>query len=720
LSDDELGALAEEQAALRRVAMLVAQGAPLDEVIAAVTDEVSRLLSVVDVGLCRYESDGSVEHAIASGRERAETLLGKWRKPEGSSVSALVFDTGQPARIDRFAHSSGPLRPLAPEPEVGSAVGTPIIVEGQLWGVLGVYGRLNQVLPENSEERIAVFAELLGTAIANAGSRAELAQLAKEQAALRRVATLVARGVPAEEVFTAVADEVANVFGAQFAHLGRYEADESVSFVAVSGGAGALPVGARMKLGGDNVTTTVASTARPARIDNYPDASGAIAAAAEERGVRLSVGTPIIVEGRVWGVMVIGSAREQSLPSDTEARLVKFTDLLATAIANTDSRTALTRLLDEQAALRRVATLVARGTPPEEVFAAVIEQIGRLFSADMANLCRYEPDNTVTFVATWGKGNRRFKVGSRWPLGGQNLGTLILETGRPVRVDSYAAASGPLSITARDTGLGSAVASPIIVEGRLWGMIGAGSSSEKPLPPDTEERMASFTELVAMAIANSESRSELKASRARIIAATDETRRRIERDLHDGAQQQLVSLMLELRAAEDVQRSDAGDLEPHFVRMGRGLDDVMHEVREISQGIHPAILSKAGLGPALKMLARRSVVPVELILRGERRMPDQVEVAAYYVASEALANSAKHSQASVVLIELEAQDTVLRLTIGDDGVGGADPSQGSGLVGLADRIEALGGRLNITSPASKGTRLSVEIPVETEISTELP
>jgi signal transduction histidine kinase len=305
-------------------------------------------------------------------------------------------------------------------------------------------------------------------------------------------------------------------------------------------------------------------------------------------------------------------------------------------------------------------------------------------------------------------------------LGGQNLGTLILETGRPVRVDSYAAASGPLSVTARDTGLGSAVASPIIVEGRLWGMIGAGSSSEKPLPPDTEERMASFTELVAMAIANSESRSELKASRARIIAATDETRRRIERDLHDGAQQQLVSLMLELRAAEDVQRSDTGDLEPHFVRMERGLDDVLHEVREISQGLHPAILSKAGLGPALKMLARRSAVPVELDMRSERRMPDQVEVAAYYVASEALANSAKHSQASVVLIELEAQDTVLRLTIGDDGVGGADPTQGSGLVGLADRIEALGGRLNITSPAGNGTRLSVEIPVENQISTELP
>src|SRR3984957_8444377 len=211
--------------------------------------------------------------------------------------------------------------------------------------------------------------------------------------------------------------------------------------------------------------------------------------------------------------------------------------------ANAESGSALARLAAEQAALKRVATLVARGTPSEQVFAAVTEEVGRLLSADMTNMCRYEPGNMMTFVATWAKGGEGFRLGSRWPLGGRNLATLVFETGRSVRIDNYADASGPLSVIAQDTGSRSAVGSPIIVEGRLWGMMGAGSCTGQALPWGSEARLASFTELVAMAIANAESRAELKASRARIITAADETRRRIERDLHDGAQQQLVSLL---------------------------------------------------------------------------------------------------------------------------------------------------------------------------------
>jgi signal transduction histidine kinase len=423
------------------------------------------------------------------------------------------------------------------------------------------------------------------------------------------------------------------------------------------------------------------------------------------------VGTPVIVDGHVWGVMATYSPLDQPLPANAEARLASFTELLATAIANAESRSELAQLAEEQAALRRVATLVARRTPPEEVFAAVIEEVGRLLPVDLANLCRYEPDGTQTFVATWGSADVRFPVGSRWPLGGTNLGTLVFETGRPARIGSYADASGPLSETARDTGLRSAVATPIIVEGRLWGMMGAGSSLEQPLPHDTEARLASFTELVAMAIANAESRAELTASRARIVAAADETRRRIERDLHDGTQQRLVSVMLELRAAEASQASESSELLVHLARAQRSLDGALEELREISRGIHPAILSKAGLGPAIKTLVRRSAVPVELDLRAVRRLPAQVEVAAYYVVSEALTNAAKHAHASVVRIEVDTDDATLQLSIRDDGIGGADPSQGSGLVGLADRIEALGGRLEITSPAGIGTSLLIEVPV---------
>jgi signal transduction histidine kinase len=230
------------------------------------------------------------------------------------------------------------------------------------------------------------------------------------------------------------------------------------------------------------------------------------------------------------------------------------------------------------------------------------------------------------------------------------------------------------------------------------------------LPPDTEARLASFTELVATAIANAEGRTALDASRARIVAAADQTRRRIERNLHDGTQQQLVSLMLELRMAEATEPSDVSELRAQLARTADGLRGVLEELQEISRGIHPAILSKGGLEPALRTLARRSALPVKLDLRAGR-LPEHVEVAAYYVVSEALANAAKHAQASAVHVELDVQDAAMRLAIRDDGAGGADPGQGSGLIGLSDRIQALGGTFHITSPPGGGTALLAEVPV---------
>jgi signal transduction histidine kinase len=548
----------------------------------------------------------------------------------------------------------------------------------------------------------------------------EFRALAEEQAALRRVAILVARGVAPEEVFATVTEEVGRLFSAAYAGLGRYGSDGGVTVVAGSGRRGdELPVGRKFSLGGTNINTLVFETGRSARIDAH-GTSGPLGALARDYELGSGVGTPIIVEGRLWGVMLIYSTLAEPLPANAEVRLASFTELLAIAIANAESRAALAQLAEEQAALRRVATLVARGVPPEEVFAAVIEEVGSLLPVDLANLCRYESDGTITFVATWGREGDRFRVGSRWPLGGDNLGTRIFETGRPVRIDSYADASGPLSGTARDQGLRAAVGTPIIVDGHLWGMLGAGSSLEQSLPPDIEPRLASLTDLVAMAVGNAESRVELKASRARIVAAGDETRRQIERDLHDGTQQQLVTLMLELRAAEAAPQCETCELQAHLERTQKGLAAVLDALRETARGIHPVILSKAGLGPAFKALSRRSALPVELDLRAERRLPEPVEVAAYYVVSEAITNAAKHANASVVTVELDAQDTVLRLVIRDDGVGGADPSQGSGLVGLADRIEALGGRLEITSPASRGTTLSIEIPVESQSWASVP
>jgi signal transduction histidine kinase len=370
-------------------------------------------------------------------------------------------------------------------------------------------------------------------------------------------------------------------------------------------------------------------------------------------------------------------------------------------------------LAEEQTALRRVATLVARGTQPEQVFAAVVEEIGRLFAVDMASMCRYEPDGTLTFVAAWGRAGEHFPVGSRQLLGGRNLATIVFETGRSARIDNYAdSSSGPIGVAARGAGINSSLATPIMVEGRLWGVIAAGSMLKQVLPADTEARLASFTELVAMAIANAEGRAALAASRARIVAAADEARRRIGRDLHDGTQQQLVSLMLELRAANATEPSEVDQLRAQLARTERGLGEVLEGLREIARGIHPAILSRGGLKPALSALARRSAVRVDLDLHAERRLPEPVEVAAYYVVSEALTNAAKHADASVVRVELDAHDAIVQLAIRDDGVGGADLGRGSGLVGLSDRIEALGGTFEVTSPAGSGTTLLIEMPLD--------
>jgi signal transduction histidine kinase len=633
----------------------------------------------------------------------------------GNDLATRVFQTGRPARIDSYAGAFSPIGVAVRNRGARSAVGTPITVEGHLWGMMAAGSTLDQPLPADTEARLASFTELLAAAIANAESRAGLARLAEEQAALRRVATLVARGMPQEEVFTAVVEEVGRLLPVEYAQMGRYELDGTVTFVATWGRAGSVfPAGTRLMLWGKNLARMVFETGRPARIDSYADASGPLAVALRERGVRWSVGTPIMVEGRLWGLMAAGSIVERRLPPDTEARLAQFTELLATAIANAESRAGLARLAEEQAALRRVATLVARGASPNGVFAAVVEEVARLLPVEYAHMGRYEPDGPVVSVTSLSRTSPFFPVGSLWMLGGNNLATLVFETRRPARIDGSPAgdAAGPIGVAIRERGGRSAVGTPVIVDGRLWGVMVAGSSLEHPLPADTECRLASFTELLATAIANAESGAALAASRARIVAAADETRRRIERDLHDGAQQRLVSLGLELRAAQAAVPPQLGELEGGLSRVAEGLTTVLDELREIARGIHPAILSEGGLEPALKALARRSAVPVELDLRAKRRLPDQVEVAAYYVVSEALTNAAKHAQASVVHVELEARDATVRLAIHDDGVGGADPVQGSGLVGLTDRIDALGGTLELTSPTGSGTTLRIEIPLE--------
>jgi signal transduction histidine kinase len=366
----------------------------------------------------------------------------------------------------------------------------------------------------------------------------------------------------------------------------------------------------------------------------------------------------------------------------------------------------------QQTALRRAATLVARNVRPSEVFSAVAAELANCLDVQNAALFRYEPDGTALLLAAADEpGLQKMPVGECFSLDGESVAAMVLRSGRAARMDSYEYAAGSASARIRALGLTSAVGAPIVAGGRVWGAAIAGSSRSDAFPPSAEQRVSDFADLIAIAVANAQARAELSASRARIVAAADDTRRRIERDLHDGAQQRLVSLGLTLRVAEDSVAPEQTALRAHISDVVTGLVGVSDELREISRGIHPAILSKGGLGPALKTLARRSTVPVTLDIVVPRRLPEYVEVAGYYVVAEALTNVTKHARASEVQLAVEAVDEDLRLSIRDDGVGGADAGKGSGLIGLVDRVEALGGQIGITSRLGDGTSLVVTIPL---------
>jgi len=323
---------------------------------------------------------------------------------------------------------------------------------------------------------------------------------------------------------------------------------------------------------------------------------------------------------------------------------------------------------------------------------------------------RYEADHTITVVATRGEPGAEVPLGTRYSLEGHSISAVIWRTGRPARLDHFAGPPDSAAAAVIQMGIQSAAGAPILVEDRLWGVMVAGWTVHQSAT-GIEDRIAQFTDLVATAISNAQARADLAASRARIVAASDQTRRRIERDLHDGAQQRLVSLGLALRAAQRAVPPGQAELAQELARVVTGLTEVLEELREMSRGIHPAILSLGGLGPALKALARRSPVPVQLDVQVRTRLPEQAEVAAYFVVSEALANVAKHAQASVVRVGIAAREGVLHVSIHDDGVGGADPSRGSGLIGLTDRVEASGGTIIISSQPGQGTRITAKLPV---------
>jgi GAF domain-containing protein len=705
----EFRRIADEQAALRRVATLVARETAPDAVFAAVAREVGEVLGVDATHVGRYDGDGTVVSVAQWGSHQGIPTGARFAL-EGDSVSARVLRTGRPARMDDYEHATGAIAATIRQMGIRSAIGVPISVEGRTWGVMTATSKGAAPFPADTESRLQGFTEHVATAISNAAAHDKVRALANEQAALRRVATLVATQAPHAEVFAVIAEEIGRLLAVDSIEMVRFQDDRAAAFVAGWGSlAPALPVGTRVPLGGRNVASFVFRTGRAARLDDYQEsASGPIAERLKAGGVRAAVATPIVVEGRLWGAMLAASAHEDALPADTESRIGQFTELMATAIANAEARAEVARLADEQAALRRVATLVAHGAHPSAVFDAVTREVAEVLDASAVSLARYD-DDVLTVVAQFGSAYVR--IGERFPLGGTNVTTTVLRTGTTARLDDATTATGPIGDVARRAGVRSTVGAPIIVDGRTWGVLAAMWVDREPPPDDTEQRMAGFAELLDTAIANADSRDQLTASRARLLAAGDDARRRVVRDLHDGAQQRLVHTIITLKLAQQALHKDRSAAETLLEEALGTAERATHEVRELSHGILPSVLTHGGLRAGVDAFVSRLDLPVDLEVSSERLPPD-IEASAYFIVAEALTNVVKHARATRATVRAAADDGVLTLEVRDDGVGGAKPD-GHGLMGIADRVDALGGRLRIESTDGDGTVLTARLPLST-------
>ena len=708
-------AFVEEHDALRRLATRVASGASQDDIFALVCEEVCRHLDADLSNLARYVEGDNV--AILAGYAvpgHRPVDAGRHFQLDPEAMGWHIRRTGKPRRID-YTRAGGDLAAqLRGEFGIRYSVAAPIVVDGEPWGYVTAGRCRDEPIPDDAEERIGEFTELVAMAVANAEARRHLAEMGEEQRALRRLATLVASGAPHDVVFGLVCEEMCRHLDADLSNLTRFLEGDTVEILSgyAVPGARAVDPGRRFDLGPDSMGWHIRRTGTTGRID-YTTQEGEFAAQfRRDYGMRYAIGAPIVVEGEPWGYVTAGRCRDEPIPDNAEERIGQFAELVAMAVANAEARERRAEIAQEQEALRRLATLVASGAPQEEVFGRVCEEVCRHLDADLSNLTRFEEGEDVLILAGYAvPGVRPVDPGRRFTLDPEAMGWRIRRSGRPARID-YTSVSGDLSAQFfRDYGMRYAVAAPIVVDGRPWGFVTAARCRDERIPPDAEERIGEFTDLVALAVANAEARDQLARSRARIVQAADEERRRLERNLHDGAQQRLVTLALDLKLAHRRLEQDPATAGSMLDEAAANLDQALEELRELARGIHPAVLTDRGLSAALEMLASRARLPVEILAVPDERLPEPVEVAVYYLVSEALTNAAKHAQAGLVEVTVRRAGDHVAVEVRDDGVGGAATGEGSGLRGLCDRVEALGGRLEVESPPGAGTTLTAAIPL---------
>jgi signal transduction histidine kinase len=533
----------------------------------------------------------------------------------------------------------------------------------------------------------------------------ELTRLIAEQSALRRIATLVAAGIGEKELVDALTFEIGSLFSAQRANTMRWTGEAIEVIGEWSSDGSAVADGRVFEYGGDTLVTRVVRSRAPARVDAASDFETDFARERwRELGIEASIAAPIIVGSAVWGVVTASrTTKDDPFAEGAESRLADFAALVAQSIVNAQARQEATALAEEQAALRRVATLVAAGRPQEEVVEAVTQEAANLFEAENVSLMRWEGvQDEVVVVGGWSQGgDSMIEAGSLYHPAPGSPTLRVLETGYAMRKDEL---SGEL-------GARFAISAPVIVSGRLWGALTALRPGS-PFSAASEVRLRSFADLAAQSVANALAQAEMRASRARIVRAGDEERKRLERNLHDGAQQRLVATSITLRLAAAKLPKEADDVRSLLETAADELTHAIEELRVVARGIHPAILTDRGLGSALEALAERTPLPVTIANELPTRLPAAVEAAAYYVVAESLTNVVRYADASVVEVRLTRNEGLARVEIMDDGIGGADPSRGSGLRGLADRVEALDGRLGVESPLSAGTRIWAEIPLQ--------